>query len=37
MKKVGTGKDKYEIDTKKIAEEEKYDGFYAIATNLDDR
>ena len=36
IKKVGRGKDKYEIDTDKIAEEEKYDGFYAIATNLDD-
>lgn len=26
----------YEIDEDKIAEEEKYDGFYAVATNLDD-
>ncbi len=26
----------YEIDEAKIAEEEKYDGFYAIATNLED-
>lgn len=26
----------YAIDENKIAEEEKYDGFYAIATNLDD-
>lgn len=24
------------IDEEKIAEEEKYDGFYAVATNLDD-
>lgn len=28
--------DKYEIDQNVIDEEEKYDGFYAIATNLDD-
>jgi transposase len=28
--------DTYTIDQKVIAEEEKYDGFYAIATNLDD-
>lgn len=28
--------DKYEIDADRIAEEEKYDGFYAIATNLED-
>jgi len=27
----------YAIDEEKIAEEEKYDGFYAVATNLDDR
>ncbi|MBR0308869.1 MAG: transposase [Mogibacterium sp.] len=26
----------YEMDYAKIAEEEKYDGFYAVATNLDD-
>lgn len=26
----------YEIDQSVIAEEEKYDGFYAVATNLDD-
>ena len=26
----------YEIDEAKIAEEEKYDGYYAVATNLDD-
>lgn len=26
----------YELDTDKIAEEEKYDGFYAVATNLED-
>ena len=34
-----TGKrasDVYELDLDKIAEEEKYDGFYAVATNLDD-
>jgi hypothetical protein len=28
--------EKYEIDQSVIAEEEKYDGFYAVATNLDD-
>ena len=28
--------DTYTIDQKVIAEEEKYDGFYAVATNLDD-
>lgn len=28
--------DRYEIDQNVIDEEEKYDGFYAIATNLDD-
>lgn len=28
--------DKYELDLDVIAEEEKYDGFYAVATNLDD-
>lgn len=26
---------RYELDKEKIAEEEKYDGFYAVATNLD--
>ncbi len=26
----------YELDETKIAEEEKYDGYYAVATNLDD-
>lgn len=35
IKKSGTAKDKYELDEDKIAEEEKYDGFYAVATNLD--
>jgi hypothetical protein len=29
-------KDIYEIDPAVIAEEEKYDGYYAVATNLDD-
>ncbi len=29
-------KDSYEIDQHVIEEEEKYDGFYAVATNLDD-
>ena len=28
--------DRYEIDQSVIEEEEKYDGFYAVATNLDD-
>ena len=28
--------DRYELDLSVIAEEEKYDGFYAVATNLDD-
>ena len=28
--------EKYEIDQSVITEEEKYDGFYAVATNLDD-
>lgn len=36
IKKVSGSKDKYEIDEAKIREEEKYDGFYAIATNLKD-
>ena len=36
IKKVGGDKTTYEIDNDKIREEEKYDGFYAIATNLDD-
>lgn len=30
------GSSKYVLDTEKIKEEEKYDGFYAIATNLED-
>ena len=37
--KTEDGKDavvKYALDNTKIAEEEKYDGFYAVATNLDD-
>ena len=36
IKKTGYSNDKYELDLEKIREEEKYDGFYAIATNLDD-
>jgi hypothetical protein len=36
IKKVKNSNDKYELDLEKIREEEKYDGFYAIATNLDD-
>lgn len=35
IKKDSQTKDKYYIDEDKIKEEEKYDGFYAIATNLD--
>ena len=37
IKKIKNSDDKYELDLEKIKEEEKYDGFYAIATNLDDR
>ena len=29
-------KDIYELDTERISEEEKYDGFYAVVTNLED-
>jgi transposase len=39
LAKTENGKDvpvKYVLDESKIAEEEKYDGFYAVATNLDD-
>ena len=38
IKKVGSKKDdiKYELNNSLIEEEEKYDGFYAVATNLDD-
>lgn len=42
IKRTSKGKDgenasdKYMLDKEKIAEEEKYDGFYAVATNLDD-
>ncbi len=36
IKKQGNSSDKYELDIEKIKSEEKYDGFYAIATNLDD-
>jgi len=36
IKKTKNSNDKYELDLEKIKEEEKYDGFYAIATNLDD-
>lgn len=35
IKKIKNSKDEYILDEKKIAEEEKYDGYYAIATNLD--
>jgi len=33
-KKDGPDADRYVIDEEKIAEEEKYDGYYAVATNL---
>jgi len=36
IKKTDKSKCDYEIDEARIAEEEKYDGYYAIATNLDD-
>lgn len=42
LKRKCTGKDgeeakvEYFLDSDKIAEEEKYDGYYAVATNLDD-
>ena len=36
IKKSKEDKTQYEIDYARIAEEEKYDGFYAIATNLED-
>ena len=36
IKKTKNSGDKYELDIERIKEEEKYDGFYAIATNLDD-
>ena len=42
MKRIAKGKDgkeasvRYEIDEEKIREEEKYDGYYAVATNLED-
>lgn len=42
IKRTSTGKggekalDRYEIDRQAIAEEERYDGFYAVATNLKD-
>ena len=35
IKKVSGSKDKYVLDEKVIKDEEKYDGYYAIATNLD--
>jgi transposase len=43
IKRISTGKDGakaadyYTIDEARIREEEKYDGFYAVATNLDDK
>ena len=37
IKKEKGKKDKYIIDEEKIKEEEKYDGFYAIATNIYDK
>jgi len=36
IKKCSESKDKYELDLEKIKEEEKYDGYYAVATNLED-
>lgn len=36
IKKKEGSKDRYEMDEARIREEEKYDGYYAIATNLDD-
>lgn len=36
LKRVTHEKAGYVLDIDKIAEEEKYDGFYAVATNLDD-
>ena len=36
IKKKSGIRDKYELDLDRIAEEEKYDGYYAIATNLND-
>lgn len=42
LKRISKGSDgsdakvKYALDKDKIAEEERYDGFYAVATNLDD-
>ena len=35
-KSDGTADDLYELNLALISEEEKYDGFYAVATNLDD-
>lgn len=36
IRKTKKSDERYELDLEKIREEEKYDGFYAIATNLDD-
>lgn len=36
IKKASTTKDQYIIDNEAIEKEEMYDGYYAIATNLDD-
>ena len=36
LKNASGSKTEYILDTEKIKEEEKFDGFYAIATNLDD-
>ena len=33
---VENAADLYQLDQRKIDEEEQYDGFYAVATNLDD-
>jgi hypothetical protein len=36
IKKKSNSKNEYELDLEAIKKEEQYDGFYAIATNLDD-
>lgn len=36
IKKTGGSKGSYELDLTKIGEEEKYDGYYALATNIFD-
>ena len=36
IRNTSKGKNQYELDTDRIEKEERYDGFYAVATNLDD-